>query len=179
MAKIDKFQQARMDGMVRALYIAKTGGIDALEDEVKFRNAVPVPFELDKKYAGQVLDGCAERIYSTFTTVVYKALHEEFGFGAKRLQAVESKIQHDCEEIDSVDPYGYRYLEFTDIAKEYNKLYGLHINTDATKKSDDLTSRSKDLRMSVRAVHEWLVQNGFDDAAVKFREWFPEALGGR
>lgn len=176
MAKIDKFTQARNDGLARALQIVETEGIDALKKEVAFRRAIPVQFELKRKVAEQMLSESLKRMFGTLTTVTYKCLHDEFGFGKERLQKAEARITKDCEEIASVDPYGYRYLTFADIAKEYNKLYGLHINEDAVVESDKMNEREMDLRMTVNSFYLWLGQMKHYDAQRDFYEWFGDRI---
>lgn len=49
MAKINKEEAARREGMSYALRIAKEQGIDALEEDLKMRNAIGLPINVPKK----------------------------------------------------------------------------------------------------------------------------------
>lgn len=44
----DKLEEARREGMAYALKIAKTKGIEGLEEECKFRGATKMPLALPK-----------------------------------------------------------------------------------------------------------------------------------
>ena len=48
MAKISKEEQARREGMAYALRLAKEKGIDALEEDLKMRNAINLPLRVSK-----------------------------------------------------------------------------------------------------------------------------------
>ena len=48
MAKLSKEEMARREGMAYALRLAKEKGIDALEEDLKMRNAIDLPLRVSK-----------------------------------------------------------------------------------------------------------------------------------
>lgn len=51
----DKLEEARREGMAYALKIAKTKGIEGLEEECKFRGATKMPLALPKNAIDECL----------------------------------------------------------------------------------------------------------------------------
>lgn len=86
MAKINKEEQARREGMAYALNIAKTKGIEALEEELRFRNALQMPIAVPRKNVDEALNNIKMNILDTVTILSAVTLHDEFGFGKKRLK---------------------------------------------------------------------------------------------
>lgn len=174
MAKIDKYTQARLDGMGYAFGIFKTKGAEALEKEIAMRKAVPVQLEVSTAKVNEIFDGVRDRLYNTIMTLAFKSLHDEFGFGKIRLQRFEKKINTDIREIAQVDPYGYRYLQFQDVAKEFNEKYGTHISMKEVVEADEMNSRYMDLRASIPAIVLLLEQENHHAAAGFLREFFDD-----
>lgn len=81
MGKIDKLQQARMDGMCRALEITKDKGVDALEAEIRFRNATGLQLDVNMEAAEAAIAKVAERIYMTLLITL---IEEKNGYTKKR-----------------------------------------------------------------------------------------------
>ena len=85
MARIDKEEQARREGMAYALRIAKEKGIDALEEDLKMRNAIGLPVGVDRKALNQFTENVKFNTVDTMVILMAVTLHDEFGFGKKRL----------------------------------------------------------------------------------------------
>lgn len=100
MAKINKEEAARREGMSYALRIAKEQGIDALEEDLKMRNAIGLPINVPKK----ALDECTDKIkmclIDTMKLLVAITLHDQFGYGKKRLQEFNERFNFKAECID-------------------------------------------------------------------------------
>ena len=92
MAKLDKEEQARRDGMAYALKIAQERGIEGLEEEIKFRNATFLPIAVPRA----ACDEAIEKIkYNTIDTVLVLAsvtLRDEFEFGKKRIERFKERF---------------------------------------------------------------------------------------
>ena len=86
MARIDKEEQARREGMAYALRIAKEKGIDALEEDLKMRNAIGLPVGVDRKALNQFTENVKFNTVDTMVILMAVTLHDEFGFGEKRVQ---------------------------------------------------------------------------------------------
>lgn len=99
MNKMREYERGREDGLSLALRIAKEGGIEALEREIKFRGVTGIHTSL----ASKDLDKAAEQIINitidTFTVMSVAVLHDEFGFGEKRCQRYMDGINKAAEYI--------------------------------------------------------------------------------
>lgn len=78
--------QYRTDGMEYALRIAKEQGIEALEKEVKARKWSGISLRVTQKEIDEASMAIKHRCLDTLTIVGVLTLHDEFGFGFKRIQ---------------------------------------------------------------------------------------------
>lgn len=92
MAKISKEEQARREGMAYALKVAKEGGIEALEEDLKMRNITNLPIPVSKKALNECVMNIKNNTVDTFTVLLAATLHDEFGFGEKRVQRAISRF---------------------------------------------------------------------------------------
>lgn len=176
MAKIDKVQQARMDGFASAYEIAKSKGIEALGEEVRFRNATKLQFEIDENKANEIYRDIMEKVYATYTTVCYWTLNNLWHHGKKGLRAFKEAFDSYVMTINMIDYYGQRYLTFKDMAAELNEKYDIGIDMDRVDEVDLANNRNMDMRASIPAVYELLKGRGYEDAAGFIRSFFPEAF---
>ena len=97
MSSRKKEMQARTEGLAYALKIAKQGGIEELEKEIKFRNLTGISLNVSRKD----LNAASERIKSmtldTFTILTVAVLHDEFGFGETRCQRFLDRMSQKAE----------------------------------------------------------------------------------
>lgn len=99
MAKRDDLMQGRAEGMAFALRIAREGGIEALEKEIRMRNIwglqVNVPM---KKDIQEIKTKVTLRVIDIVRVIALLTLRDEFGFGHKRgvqfLKRFDKKV--DC-----------------------------------------------------------------------------------
>ncbi len=82
----DKFMDGRNEGMAFALQIAKEKGIDGLEQEVKMRGLTNLPTKVSKKALDECVLNIKNNVIDTFVILLAATLHDEFGFGEKRVQ---------------------------------------------------------------------------------------------
>ena len=95
----------RNDGMAFALRIAKEKGVDALEKEVKFRNASMLPSGVTEKALMECLNNSKAQILDTVLIMSLNVLRDQFGFGSKRLSDFKERFNRysECLADDYVD----------------------------------------------------------------------------
>lgn len=84
MAKLDAYTQGRAEGMAFALKIAREGGIDALEKEIKFRNIWNLHMNVSSKDIMEIKKRVALRIIDISRCIALLTLRDEFGFAHDR-----------------------------------------------------------------------------------------------
>ena len=99
MGKINKEEQARLEGMAFALKIAKEKGIEALENECKFRNATRIPIAVSRKASDECINKIKMNTIDTVTILAAMTLHDEFGFGKERIARFMNRFNFKAECI--------------------------------------------------------------------------------
>ena len=97
----DKEEQARREGMAYALRVAKEKGIEELEKDLKMRNATKIPVAVQRKDVMSLVGELQENCYKTALLMMSFIVHDQFGFGKKRLSKIMDKFDeaaHDLEE---------------------------------------------------------------------------------
>lgn len=97
MAKINKEEQWRREGMSYALKIAKERGIDGLEEELKVRNATQLPLRVSVKAMEECIVNIKNNVLDTVIILMAATLHDEFGFGEKRVQRAINRFDLKAE----------------------------------------------------------------------------------
>lgn len=173
-----KYAAGRLDGLAWALRIVEARGIDGLREEIAFRKAIPVQFELDIEASKKYLKDYGKLMYGFLSSVFYSTLNDKFGFGEARLKRVENLVKEKCLELSEVDHYGYRYLQISDLAKELNEKYGLTIGIEDVEEVDKMNERTLPVyRASIKAIAELLEQNGCHEGKKILMDFLPEAFG--
>jgi len=107
--KIEDYQAGRADGMVFAHQIAKTEGVQALEDELKFRKATGINTIMSKKELNKACQKIKEMTCDTIQCLTLAVLHDEFGFGKKRceqfLRRFNLKTESMMDDMSSWNDY--------------------------------------------------------------------------
>lgn len=105
MAKRDDYLQGRNEGMAFALKIAKEGGIEALEKEIRMRNIWGLHTNVTMKDIQDIKNKITLQVIDIITCVALLTVHDEFGFGQKRglrfLKRFDQKV--DCVVGDPDD----------------------------------------------------------------------------
>lgn len=99
MNKMREYECGREDGLSLALRIAKEGGIEALEKEIRFRGITGIHTSLASKDLDKAAEKIKEITLDTFTVMSVAVLHDEFGFGEKRCQRYMDGINKAAEYI--------------------------------------------------------------------------------
>lgn len=85
MAKISDYMSGRQDGLLLALSIVKDGGVEALEEEIRYRNITGINTALSRKELNEAAEKIKERTVDTLTVLSVATVRDEFGFGKQRL----------------------------------------------------------------------------------------------
>ena len=99
MARINKEEQARREGMAYALRLAKEKGIEALEEDLKFRNITQMPVGIPRKAADECINNIKHNTIDTFTILMAAALRDSEGFGKQRILRVIGEFTQKAESI--------------------------------------------------------------------------------
>ena len=83
MNKMREYERGREDGLSLALRIAKEGGIEALEREIKFRGVTGIHTSLASKDLDKAFEKIKEITLDTFTVMSVAVLPDEIGFGVE------------------------------------------------------------------------------------------------
>lgn len=92
MSKEQDKARARIEGMEFALKIAKEKGIEALEKEVKWRNASGIGCRISREELNTASEAIKLRTLDTVLALASLTLRDEFDFGEKRLQRFISRF---------------------------------------------------------------------------------------
>ena len=105
MSKRDDYMLGRSEGIAFALKIAKEGGIEALEKEIRMRNIWGLHTNVPMKDIEDIKNKITLRVIDIITCVALLTVHDEFGFGQQRalrfLKRFEQKV--DCVVGDPDD----------------------------------------------------------------------------
>ena len=84
--------------MAYALKVAKEKGIEGLEEELRFRNALRMPIGFSRKDCDECIDRIKINVVDTVTIMAAITLRDEFGFGRERIQRFTDRFNFktDC-----------------------------------------------------------------------------------
>ena len=114
--KINDYMAGWEDGLMMALDIVKKDGVEALEKEIQFRNVTGIRMPLAKKDLDKATVKIKEQLLDTVTVLSVATLHDEFGYGEKRLNKFIDEYQKQLEAYNS--GYVERVRDFTTVMKE-------------------------------------------------------------
>lgn len=130
MAKLSKEEMARREGMAYALKVAKEKGISGLEAELIMRNALNLPLRISQKDMETFSNNVKMNTIDTVMVLMAVTLHDEFGFGPKRVQRAINRLQF---KADCVTENYSTMQEQINIIKEE-----LNINLEIRKNDKDV-----------------------------------------
>jgi hypothetical protein len=102
--KINDYMNGQNSGMVYALKIAKEKGIEALEEECKYRDVTNIPNQIARKQADQAIEKIKLNTIDTILIMGLSVLHDEFDFGKVRCERFRDRfmLKTDCLVDDYV-----------------------------------------------------------------------------
>lgn len=95
--KINDYMVGRNEGMEYALKIVKSGGIEALENECKFRSVTNLPTQITRKYADKMIEKIKLNTIDTLLIMSLYVLRDEYEFGNKRLLKFKERFMSKTE----------------------------------------------------------------------------------
>ena len=99
MNKMREYERGREDGLLLAQKIAREGGIEALDKEIKFRGCTGIHTSLACKDLDKASQKIKEMTLDTFTVLGIAALHDCFGFGEVRCQRWIDKLAEGADYL--------------------------------------------------------------------------------
>ena len=106
MAKRNDYITGREDGLLMALEIVKNQGVEALEKEIEFRNITGIRTALAKKDINRATIKIKEQTVDTVKILSVATLHDEFGFGEKRMQRFMGRLKEKHQKVLKGDGTG-------------------------------------------------------------------------
>lgn len=98
-AKWAEIEQARRDGIGYALKIAREKGIQGLEEEAKFRNISKVSVAMSDEEYRELVNSITADSIDAVAIIATLTLHDEFGFGEKRVKQFNNRFNLKCDCI--------------------------------------------------------------------------------
>lgn len=99
MGRLSKLEQARQDGMDYAYRLFKEQGIEALERRVTRNRVTMAPCFAEPKALDEFAIAVKENCVTTMLCITLLTLHDEFGFGHKRLEQFQQRFETKAECI--------------------------------------------------------------------------------
>ena len=172
MGKIETYTRNRIEGLVWALDLIEKSeslenGVDMLKHESRFRKTMFIPLEIPAESIRSCSTMLAKRLMNTLLIVFLKLFEDEFGWKTKRLQRLVDLFSKHAGDCFDVDPYGERYIVFSDYAKYFREEHGIEFSDEVLDELLSIEEQNEDKRL--RKVQ-------FDVIEKMLRNSHPEAL---
>lgn len=138
MARLNKLEQARQDGIDYAYRIVKEEGIEALEKRVTRNRKTNVPAFVNQAQADEFAISVKENVVVTMLVVMQIVLKDKFGFGQKRLMRFKEHFESYCESLSG------GWCTYTDIEQTLHDELGVEV-VDGEKEKEFLAKMDKGL----------------------------------
>ena len=115
MNKMKEYERGREDGLDLARRIVQQGGLEALEQECKFRGATGIHTSLAVKDLDKASEKIKEVIADSFVILSIAVLHDDFGFGEKRCQRFRNGLDR---AADYINDGLAEWIDYVDAIKE-------------------------------------------------------------
>lgn len=168
MSRPSKEYQNRMEGMVAALNIAKSGGVEALERDIRMRGFLRAPLKMTTKELDEFTDFVTRNVYSTTMSVWFMTFVSELGFGKKRLHRLKEAFDKNTMQIVDFDYLGNHYTSLEDYAVYLNEKYNCGIDVMRVSMCQEASSYEQEKKhmANVWELINVLRENGYEEAAV-------------
>ena len=93
MSKMTDYQSGREDGMLLTEQLVRDGGLERLQEEIKYRGITGVHTQLAKKELEKASEQIKMNTLDTVLLLAISAIRDEFDFGAKRLQRLIDRME--------------------------------------------------------------------------------------
>ena len=122
MADMKEYNRGRMDGLSLAYRIAKENGLSGLLDEIRFRGTTKINTALVMKELEEASATMRGFINEGQILMWLSVLHDEFGFGKKRLNHAMDKFEAIYDSIQGGFAGYADYIE--DMSKRMGRVLG-------------------------------------------------------
>ena len=112
--------------MAYALKVAKEKGISGLEAELIMRNALNLPLRISQKDMETFSNNVKMNTIDTVMVLMAVTLHDEFGFGPKRVQRAINRLQFKADCV--TENYSTMQEQINIIKEELNINLGIRKN---------------------------------------------------
>lgn len=175
-SKANEIIKLRNEGMAYALRIAKEGGVDELERQVRMRGLLKVSVKFTQDEIYQSAENISERVYNNMLTIWYAVFHDRLGFGKERIQRLKRWFDEKVFVVGEQSPMGHHWATFEDYAEEANRLCGLGIDLDKIRETQAINEEKEVKKLYADEVIGWLNKHGYPDASEAVRK---EVYGNR
>ena len=93
MSKMTDYQAGREDGLLLAERIVKEGGLERLQEEIKYRGITGVHTQLAKKEIEKASEVIKMTTIDTILLLALSTVRDEFGLGEKRMQRLINRME--------------------------------------------------------------------------------------
>lgn len=93
MSKMTDYQSGREDGLLLAERIVKEGGLERLQEEIKYRGITGIHTQLAKKEIEKASEVIKMTTIDTILLLALSTVRDEFGFGEKRMQRLINRME--------------------------------------------------------------------------------------
>lgn len=97
MGKVDDYASGRADGLQMALKLVEEGGIDALKQEIKFRNITGINTVMCKKEVERATNKIKAMTCDTILALSVLTIRDEFDFGKQRCKRFIERFNRKTE----------------------------------------------------------------------------------
>ena len=87
------YQAGREDGLLLAERLVKEGGLERLQEEIKYRGITGVHTQLAKKEIEKASEVIKMTTVDTILLLALSTVRDEFGFGEKRMQRLINRME--------------------------------------------------------------------------------------
>lgn len=117
------YQEGRAAGLELALRIVREGGVEALEEEIRFRGRLNINFGVEKKVVEKATESLKALCIQTVRIAFFSVLHDEFGFGKTRLRRASIAF----DKLTAYLIHGW--LHWLDLIEEITKRLDMELDT--------------------------------------------------
>lgn len=139
MKKVREYQRGRDDGLLLAIKIVKEGGVEALEQEIKYRNLTGFHTNLTMKELDDAGEMYRQNAVDTVLNLAVETNHDLFGHGTERLQRFVDRFRFKASCLGS-------HVKWKEIQEENIKKFKLKNVTIANLDELDSIWGSRDVR---------------------------------
>ena len=93
MSKMTDYQSGQEDGLLLAEKIVKEGGLERLQEEIKYRGITGIHTQLAKKEIEKESEVIKMTTIDTILLLALSTVRDEFGFGEKRMQRLINRME--------------------------------------------------------------------------------------